>query len=951
MEKGKDHAYPITRSTADSTTNPSTNPPSQMIAIPFYPLGSTSPTANPSTNLPTQVIPIPCYLDFSNYMHGCHPPMPNAWLPPFFECPEASASTQTSQGNPLPPCESNLNPSSGLHSASSSHVDETQDPTPESTGKSMDTVNGGSDDLSGPHDNVPQTEGADIVEEPKLGMVFKSEEDLLSYYKRYGQQCGFGIMTQRSHRFEDGSLRYVTLGCARGGKARNRMSNVARPRPTSKTDCKARINVTLERGVLKVNSVDNSHNHGLSPQKSRFFRCNREVSESVKRVLDINDQAGIRMNKSFASLVQEAGGFENLPFNEKDCRNYIDKARHLRLGKGGAGALREYFARMQYKNDGFFSLMDMDDDGRLRNVFWADARSRAAYKYFGDVVTFDTTYLTNRYGMPFAPFVGVNHHGQSILLGAGLISSEDTETFTWLFQTWCNCMDGEAPKAIITDQDRAMKNAISLVFPNSRHRFCLWHILKKLPEKLGSHGEFKTGLKTGLLNCVYDSHTVEEFEGSWEVLITKYNLQDNAWLKSLYAEHTYWAPVFMKDVFWAGMSTTQRSESMNAFFDGYVHAKTNLKEFVDQFDNALRKKIENESAADFQSFNVTIPIVSPSPLEKTFQDIYTCNKFREVQKEVIGMLATLPTLHRKDGVIATYNVEDEVNVDDFIKEVTHTVYFNEAECEVKCSCALFEMRGVLCRHVLGIMRVNKVRSVPEKYILDRWRKDIKRTYTLIRSSYDGVDERPEVCRYSRIIKKCNEVATNASSCDEHTEDMLAKLDAMNLGYRTNKPPSKVNVTTTAVPTTTATSKNVLSPHVVRGKGRPPSLRKKSMIEHIKPTTKKATQKGKRKQPHGVEGEVVGTRRNLFGSTVVGTQQSVTFQPPQNTTEVLDFSVTELDFAVNETQESMQLHPDGTQLDHEGSMAILHLLSYIECLIMMLKISTCGKNTLACLVEY
>ncbi|XP_042974898.1 protein FAR-RED IMPAIRED RESPONSE 1-like [Carya illinoinensis] len=498
--------------------------------------------------------------------------------------------------------------------------------------------------------------------------------------------------------------------------------------------------------------------------------------------------------------------------------------------------------------------MDMDDDGRLRNVFWADARSRATYKYFGNVVTFDTTYLTNRYGMPFAPFVGVNHHGQSILLGAGLISSEDTETFTWLFQTWLTCMDGEAPKAIITDQDRAMKNAISLAFPNSRHRFCLWHILKKLPEKLGSHGAYKTGLKSQLQNCVYDSHTIEEFEGSWQVLITKYNLQENVWLKSLYAERTYWAPVFMKEVFWARMSTTQRSESMNAFFDGYVHAKTNLKEYVDQFDNALRKKIESESEADFQ----------------------------EVQKEVIGMLATLPALHRKDGVIATYHVECEVNADEFMKEVTHTVYFNEAECEVKCSCALFEMRGILCRHVLGIMRVNKVRSVLEKYILNRWRKDIKRTYTLIPSYYDLVDQRPEVSRYSCIIKKCYEVATNASSCDEHTEDMLTKLDAMNLGYCTNLPPSKV-VVIHANSTTYASSKKMLSPHVVRRKGRPPSLRKKSMIEKVKPTTKKASQKGKRKQPHGIEDEVIGTCRNLFGQTVVGTQQNVPveFEHPKN----------------------------------------------------------------------
>ncbi|XP_041001654.1 protein FAR1-RELATED SEQUENCE 5-like [Juglans microcarpa x Juglans regia] len=225
-------------------------------------------------------------------------------------------------------------------------------------------------------------------------------------------------MTQRSHRFEDGRLRYITLGCARGGKARNRTTNVARPRPTSKTGCSARINAIFFEGVLKLLTVHNTHNHGLSPQKSRFFRCNREVSLSVKRMLDTNDQAGIRMNKSFAVLVQEAGGFENLPFNEKDYRNYIDKARHFRLGKGGAGALHEYFARMQYKNNGLFSLMDMDDDGRLKNIFWADSRSRASYKYFGDVVTFDTTYLTNRYGMPFAPFVGVNHHGQSILLGA-----------------------------------------------------------------------------------------------------------------------------------------------------------------------------------------------------------------------------------------------------------------------------------------------------------------------------------------------------------------------------------------------------------------------------------------------------------------------------------------------------------------------------------------------------
>ncbi|XP_041001764.1 protein FAR1-RELATED SEQUENCE 5-like [Juglans microcarpa x Juglans regia] len=431
----------------------------------------------------------------------------------------------------------------------------------------------------------------DTIEEPKSGMEFNSFEDLLSYYKEYGKKCGFGVMTKRTERGEDESVRYVTLACARGGKARNRTLNVANPRPAGKTECKAKINALRQDGVLRLTTVHNIHNHGLSPKKSRFFRCNREVSDAVKRVLDTNDLAGIRTNKSYGSLVVGAGGFENLPFLEKDCRNYIDKARHLRLGAGGAGALRDYFLQMQYKNPGFFYMMDIDDEGRLKNVFWADPRSRAAYQDFGDVVTFDTTYLTNRYGMPFAPFVGVNHHGQSILLGAGLISSEDTETFVWLFETWLQCMDGIAPKAIITVQDRAMKNAIALVFPKTRHRFCLWHILKKVPEKLGSYSLYKTGMKNALMKCVYDTQLVDEFEKCWDQLINTYNLHENAWLQSLYVEREHWVPAYLKECFWAGMSTTQRSESMNAFFDGYVHTRTNLKEFVDQFDNALKKRL------------------------------------------------------------------------------------------------------------------------------------------------------------------------------------------------------------------------------------------------------------------------------------------------------------------------------------------------------------------------
>ncbi|KAF5464629.1 hypothetical protein F2P56_014693 [Juglans regia] len=439
--------------------------------------------------------------------------------------------------------------------------------------------------------------------------------------------------------------------------------------------------------------------------------------------------------------------------------------------------------------------------------------------------------------MPFAPFVGVNHHGQSILLGAGLISSDDTETFFWLFQTWLQCMDCIALKVIITNQERAMKNTIAIVFPESRHRFCLWHILKKDPEKLGCYGSYKTRMKTALIKCVYDTQSPDEFEKCWDQLISTYSLHENFWLQSLCTEHEHWVPAFLKNVFWAGMSTMQRSESMNAFFNGYVHAKTNLKKFVDQYGNALKNKIENENAADFQSFNVTIPCISKSPIEKRYKDLYTNAKFRKVQQQLTGIIDLDPVLLKAKVIVKTYLVEDEVRVEYFTKLVTHSVDFSEDDAVAKCTCGLFEMRGIVCRHIFAIFKCKGIKTIPDRYILDRWRKDIKRRYTLIHSNYNAGDQREDANRYSSLLNICYKMITCATSSKKHTEDATTKLNAMIDLYEANQEPPlmtekclNVDGTNAKDTTTIGSLTKVLSLRVVRGKGRPSSLRRASRME-------------------------------------------------------------------------------------------------------------------------
>ncbi|XP_073153673.1 protein FAR-RED IMPAIRED RESPONSE 1-like [Henckelia pumila] len=297
---------------------------------------------------------------------------------------------------------------------------------------------------------------------------------------------------------------------------------------------------------------------------------------------------------------------------------------------------------MQFVCPGFFFSLDLDDDGRLKNVFCADNRSRKAYKEFGDVVTFDTTYLTNKYDMPFALFI-------------------------------------DTPQGIITDQDKAMQNAIEIVFPNTKHRWCLWHILKRLPEKFGYHSQ-KASILWSVHEFVYESQSADEYEQGWFSMLDMYELQYNDWLIELFRERSRLVPCFLITSFWAGMSTTQRIESMNGFFDGYVPSKTTLKQFVEQYEQALRSKVEKEFQARFKSFSQVVPCVTRFDMERQFQTDYTIVKFKEFQQELTGKMYCDLESTDEGSFGMRYVVTEDFTVHEKVKQKIFEIMFERDKC-------------------------------------------------------------------------------------------------------------------------------------------------------------------------------------------------------------------------------------------------------------------------------
>ncbi|GER48821.1 FAR1-related protein [Striga asiatica] len=480
-------------------------------------------------------------------------------------------------------------------------------------------------------------------------------------------------MKRSSKRGDDDVVRYFTFACVKNDpKKKSTGKNSFAPKPSTKTDCKAKIRFSLcDDGNIRVTTVHLDHDHLLSPGKARHFRCNRKIADHVKRRLEINDEAGIELSKNYHSLVVEANGYENVTFNEIDCRNHIEKVRRSKLGVGVAEAVCKYFSQMQEVDKNFFSVVDIDEESRIRNLFWADGRKKlSGYSEYEDINTFMQT-------------------------------------------------------------------------------------------------------------VVYDARTEEEFDSGWSMMIGGYNLHDNEWLQGLYTDR-----------------------------ERFVNHKTTLKQFVALYEQALKRKVEKENMADYESWNSRFHCLRNYDIEKQFQI---------------------------ENSVYEYNVEEDVKVDDIRKDVT------------------FTFRGILCRHIMSVLIARRINEVHPRYILHRWRKDLKRRYTLVRIGYNPLSQQIQRCE--KICTAFHEVAVIAMDDEEKYEfgdEMHSRIKVKITSGELNK-----KETTRAFSSQPQNyveqrkvlggANTVLSLVVTRGKGRPATKRKILRLEVVVQKLKKRNQNKKLKE--------------------------------------------------------------------------------------------------------
>ncbi|CAH8259553.1 unnamed protein product [Arabidopsis lyrata] len=527
--------------------------------------------------------------------------------------------------------------------------------------------------------------------EPYAGLEFSSANEACQFYQAYAEVVGFRVRIGQLFRSKvDGSITSRRFVCSKEGFQH-----------PSRMGCGAYMRIKRQdSGGWIVDRLNKDHNHDLEPGKKNAGM--KKITEDVTGGLDSVDL--IELN---------------------DFSNHISKTRENTIGKEWYPVLLDYFQSKQAEDMGFFYAIELDSNGSCMSIFWADSRSRFACSQFGDAVVFDTSYRKGEYSVPFATFIGFNHHRQPVLLGGALVADESKEAFSWLFQTWLRAMSGRRPRSIVADQDLPIQQAVAQVFPGTHHRFSAWQIRSKERENLRS---FPNEFKYEYEKCLYQSQTTVEFDTMWSALVNKYGLRDNMWLREIYEKRENWVPAFLRASFFGGIPV---NGAFDPFYSTSLNSLTSLREFISRYEQGLEQRREEERKEDFNSYNLQPFLQTKEPVEEQCRRLYTLTIFRIFQSELAQSYNYLGLKTYEEGAISRFLVRKCGNENE-----KHAVTFSASNLNASCSCQMFEYEGLLCRHILKVFNLLDIRELPSRYILHRWTKNAE--FGFVRDVESGV---------------------------------------------------------------------------------------------------------------------------------------------------------------------------------------------------------------------
>lgn len=243
----------------------------------------------------------------------------------------------------------------------------------------------------------------DVVR-PKIRTVYKTVDAGVAMYKAYAKRAGFDTR-MGSVKYKEKIVTHRYVFCNRQGFSQSVYVDT-----TDETKNKLHRNSNIKRrgcpAFAKFSRVGNSdkfklyrfceeHNHPLiKPELRHFLKANRQVDYSTRVFIDKLARLNIGPTRAYRIMQELRGSFNLDGGTVIDYKNEAKKVNCF-MEKDDAQMLVDKYLGKK-KIDPTLTFEFICDKRVLTSVFWADEAAKGNYREFGDIVSFDATFRTNK---------------------------------------------------------------------------------------------------------------------------------------------------------------------------------------------------------------------------------------------------------------------------------------------------------------------------------------------------------------------------------------------------------------------------------------------------------------------------------------------------------------------------------------------------------------------------
>ncbi|KAG0457800.1 hypothetical protein HPP92_022957 [Vanilla planifolia] len=386
---------------------------------------------------------------------------------------------------------------------------------------------------------------------PYVGQSFRTDDEAQEYYTNFARKNGFAIRRERSKGNPAHPLGVYKreLVCHRAGQSLPRKTaELKRQRNKKSSRCKCDAQMIIKKNVSKgvsrwvVVHFSNMHNHELlDSEEVRHLPAYRNISSVDRENILTLAKRGLTVNNIMRALESEKGLKPGqLTFTERDLRNFLQASKSINKENEEAKLVKACEA-MKDKHLDFRFEFTVDENDRIEHIAWSYPDSVQAYRLFGDVVIFDSSYNLYAYERLFGVWFGLDNYGNAIFFGCVLLQDAKPHSFKWALQSFVRLMKGKFPRTMLTDLDMGLKDAMMNEMQSTKHAFSIWHVMSKLSSwfspLLGS--QYEKFVSDFVRICNLDS--MVEFEHQWNQMVVDFGLESDRHITLLSYHWHYWA--------------------------------------------------------------------------------------------------------------------------------------------------------------------------------------------------------------------------------------------------------------------------------------------------------------------------------------------------------------------------------------------------------------------------